>query len=58
MNTEAIAIKERINELRAKQRKFSIWEAQKAQEIQHLIRSQSQLEDDIIILEYELEASR
>lgn len=53
---EEIAIEEKINEARAKQLKFSKWEVEKAQEIKHLIIQQSQLEDDIIALEVELDA--
>lgn len=50
-----ISIQEKIHELRAKQRKFSCWEAERAQEIKHLIMQQSQIEDDIICLEIELD---
>lgn len=53
---QEIAIKEKINEARAKQIKFGNWEIEKAQEIKHLIMQQSQLEDDIIALEVELAA--
>jgi len=54
--SEEIAIQEKINEARAKQRKFSKWEIEATQEIQRLIVSQAQLEDDIIALEVELAA--
>lgn len=54
--SQEIALKEKINEARAKQRKFSKWEIEAAESIKHLIMQQSQLEDDIIALEVELDA--
>lgn len=54
--SQEIAIKEKIHEARAKQRKFSKWEIEAAESIKHLIMQQSQLEDDIIALEVELAA--
>lgn len=54
MTDTQIAIKERINESRAKQRNFFLREQQRALEVRHLIRMQADLEDDILILECEL----
>lgn len=55
MRTEAqIALKERVNELKAKQRKLQIWEGQRALEIKHLILMQRWLQEDIDKLEKEI----
>lgn len=54
MSDATIAIKEKINEARAKQRKFACREAECAVQVRHWIWLQSQLEDDILILEHEL----
>jgi len=51
MNERRIAIKEKINELRAKQRKWSLQEIAKAEEIRWLIEAQRNLECDIQLLE-------
>lgn len=54
MSDATIAIKEKILGLRAKQRKFACREAECAVQARHWIWLQSQLEDDILILEHEL----
>lgn len=51
-----ITIKERINELRAKQHWHSIQEERKALEIQNHIREESRLED--LIMEWEVQLDK
>ena len=53
MTEQQIALREKINEARAKQHKYATWEREKAQEALHLIKEQGRLEDEIIALEYE-----
>jgi hypothetical protein len=59
MNTPAqIATIERIHELRAKMIKFGKWEAERAYEIQQLIKQQAMLSDEIMMLEYDLDKQK
>ena len=50
---DRIAIRERINELRAKQRKYQCWEALAAHRAHRLMQMQSVIEDMVIALEYD-----
>lgn len=51
---EILALREKINELRAKQRWHSLQEMEHAREIQSHIHEQSRIEDNIIELELEI----
>lgn len=51
---DQIAITEKINEARAKQRKFQVWEQQRSVEIKHLQIMQRFLDADILVLERQL----
>lgn len=54
LSEAAIAIKEKINEKKARMRTLGTWETDKAYEIQQLIIQQAQLFDDICALEIQL----
>lgn len=54
---DRIALKERINELKARIATLGRWEIEKAFEIQNLIRQQAEHYDKVCKLEKELERS-
>lgn len=54
MTEKRIALKEKLNEKKAKRHKYSTWEREAAEEIQNYIRHQAILDDEIFMLEWDL----
>lgn len=49
--SEEIALQEKINELRAKQRKYSNWETEATKEAERLFVKQTEIENELVALE-------